>query len=67
MNNFNNSNSYNSSYGWYNSNMTYVTSLEEALNRNNYPGSENVYFHQDKQIFYRVRTDYNGKKILARI
>lgn len=44
------------------SNVSYVTSLEEALSRNSYPNSENVYFHQDKPIFYRVRTDSSGKK-----
>lgn len=43
------------------SNIIYVTSLEEALNRNR-PGTENTYFHQDKQIFYRVKTEYDGRK-----
>lgn len=57
--NFNND--YFNRYGT-NSNVTYVTSLEDALSRNNYPNTENTYFHQDKPIFYRVRTDYAGKK-----
>lgn len=65
MNNWNN---YNNSYGSYgsrypsNTNVQYVTSLEEALSRSNTPNTENVYFHQDAQIFYRVKVDYDGRK-----
>ena len=57
---------YNSSFGGQHfsqmsSNIIYVASLEEALTRNR-PGTENTYFHQDKQIFYRVKTEYDGRK-----
>lgn len=72
MNNFNNfgtsqwnaANNYN--YGYQSStNVTYVTSLEEALFRANQRNSEMVFFHQDQAIFYRVKVDDEGKKFWA--
>lgn len=65
MTNWNNYNNNYSSYGNRypsNTNIQYVTSLEEALSRSNTPNTENVYFHQDAQIFYRVKVDYDGRK-----
>lgn len=60
-------NNWGNQYGYNNwdrpsTNIQYVTSLEEALSRSNMRGSENVYFHQDQQIFYRVKVDYDGRK-----
>lgn len=60
-------NSWNNQYGYNNwdrpsTNIQYVTSLEEALSRSNIRGSENVYFHQDQQVFYRIRVDTDGRK-----
>lgn len=49
----------------YNSNIIRVMSLEEALMRNNVPGSENVYFDQDRDVFYRVRTEWDGRKLFG--
>lgn len=45
-----------------NTNIEYVTSLEEALSRCNMRNIEKVFFHQDKNIFYRIRVDFDGKK-----
>ena len=61
-------NSYNNSTpSWNNqySNVAYVTSLEEALMRASTRGTEDVYFHQSKPIFYRVKVDYDGRKSWA--
>lgn len=60
-------NNWNNQYGYNNwdkpvSNIQYCTSLEEALSRCNMRGSENVFFHQDQQVFYRVKVDYDGRK-----
>ena len=60
-------NNWNNQYGYNNwdrpsTNIQYVTSLEEALSRSNIRGSENVYFHQDQQIFYRVKVEPDGRK-----
>lgn len=60
-------NNWNNQYGYNNwdrpsTNIQYVTSLEEALSRSYARGSENVYFHQDQQVFYRVRVDADGRK-----
>ena len=44
------------------SNKIYVTSLEEAHNRSSQRGSEMVYFHQDANEFYVIKTDYDGIK-----
>ena len=49
----------------YNSNIIRVMSLDEALMRNNVPGSENVYFDQDRGVFYRVRTEWDGRKLFG--
>lgn len=49
----------------YNSNIIRVMSLDEALMRNNVPGSENVYFDQDRDVFYRVRTEWDGRKLFG--
>lgn len=45
-----------------NTNKIYVTSLEDALNRTSTRGSEMVYFHQDTNEFYVVKTDVDGRK-----
>lgn len=45
-----------------NTNKIYVTSLEDALNRAASRGSEMVYFHQDANEFYVIKTDMDGKK-----
>lgn len=45
-----------------NTNLVRVTSLEDAIMRTNQYGSEMVYFHQDKNVFYLVRMDINGRK-----
>lgn len=48
-----------------NTNKIYVTSLEDALNRAASRGSEMVYFHQDNNEFYVVKTDMDGRKSWA--
>lgn len=45
-----------------NTNKIYVTSLEDALSRMAVRGSEMVYFHQDANEFYVVKTDMDGRK-----
>lgn len=45
-----------------NTNKIYVTSLEDALSRTGTRGSEMVYFHQDANEFYVVKTDVDGRK-----
>ena len=47
------------------SNKIYVTSLDDALNRMAPRGSEMVYFHQDANEFYVVKTDFDGRKTWA--
>lgn len=47
------------------SNKIYVTSLDDALNRNSERNSEMVYFHQDLNEFYVIKTDYDGRKSWA--
>lgn len=44
------------------SNIVRVTSLEEAIMRTNQRGSDMLYIHQDKDIVYRVKVDFDGKK-----
>lgn len=44
------------------SNVAYVTSLEEALIRTTQFNSDMIYFNQDRNEFYRVRVDTNGRK-----
>lgn len=60
-----NYNNYNNSFGQFTSNIRYVTSLEEAVMLSNDRGSDNVYFHQSKPVFYRVKVDWNGQKSWA--
>lgn len=43
-------------------NKIYVISLEDALSRSAPRGSEMVYFHQDRNEFYVVKTDVDGRK-----
>ena len=61
MNNWNNQYT---GYGWDrpSSNIQYCTSLEEALSRSNRPNTEDVYFHQDQMIFYRIKVERDGRK-----
>lgn len=49
------------SYGMH-TNIIRVTSLEEAIMRTTQPGSDMMYIHQDKDILYRVKVDFDGKK-----
>lgn len=44
------------------SNIIRVTSLEEAIMRTTQPGSDMMYIHQDKDLVYRVKVDFDGKK-----
>ena len=46
-------------------NITFVTSIEEALFRASSRNSEMVFFHQDKPIFYRVKVEADGRKSWA--
>ena len=64
MNNFGN-NQYPFNSQMFNSNITFVTSLDEALYRTNYRNSDMIYFHQDQNIFYRVKVDGDGRKTWA--
>ena len=48
-----------------NSTVVVVTSLEEALIRTSECNSDMVYFHQDKNEFYRVKVDSEGRKSWA--
>ena len=43
-------------------NVAYVTSLEEALIRTTQFGSDMIYFNQDKNEFYRIRVEMDGRK-----
>lgn len=43
-------------------NLIFVTGLDEALHLSNRRGSDRVYFHQDKDEFYRVKVDMEGRK-----
>lgn len=49
-----------------NTNKLYVTSVDDALNRAAPRGSEMVYFHQDLNEFYVVKTDFEGRKTWAK-
>lgn len=49
----------------FNTNVAYVTSLEEALIKNNIYNSDMIYFDQDKNVFYRVKVDQEGRKTWA--
>ena len=46
-------------------NVIYVTSLDEALMKTNLRNSDMIYFDQDKDAFYRVKVDYEGRKTWA--
>ena len=61
MNNWNNQYSYNN---WDRpvSNIQYCTNLQDALSRCNTPNTENVFFHQDQMIFYRIKVERDGRK-----
>ena len=48
-----------------NTNVYRVTSLEEAIMRTTARPSDMVYFNQDKDEFYRVKVDIEGKKCWA--
>lgn len=48
-----------------NSNVVTVTSLEEALIKTTEHGSDIIYFHQDKNEFYRIKVDMEGRKSWA--
>ena len=64
---FNSANSYNpmNAFNQLVTNVTFVTSVEEALFRASSRNSEMVFFHQDKPIFYRVKVDNEGRKSWA--
>lgn len=46
-------------------NKSYVTSLEEALLKTTERNSDMIHFHQDKNEFYCVKVDMEGKKSWA--
>lgn len=46
-------------------NVVYVTSLDEALMKTTNRNSDMIYFDQDKDVFYRVKVDYDGRKTWA--
>lgn len=46
-------------------NAIFVTSLEEALIKTTERNSDMIYFHQDKNEFYRVKVDLDGRKSWA--
>lgn len=49
----------------FNTNAAFVTSLEEALIKTTERNSDMIYFHQDKNEFYRVKVDLEGRKSWA--
>lgn len=48
-----------------NTNAAFVTSLDEALIKTTERNSDMIYFHQDKNEFYRVKVDLEGRKSWA--
>lgn len=55
-------------FGWQpqiTSNVVTVTSLEEAIMKTTTRNSDMVYFHQDQNVFYRVKVDFDGRKTWA--
>ena len=64
---------YNNAYGQYspyssyniNTNVIRVTSLEEAVMQTTRRPSDMVYFNQDKDEFYNVKVDVDGRKTWA--
>ena len=70
MNNYGYSNpnyGYNSSpmYNPITTNVIRVTSLDEAIMQTTKRPSDMVYFNQDKNEFYNVKVDYDGRKSWA--
>lgn len=59
---------FNNQYAWQpqvTSNIITVTSLEEAIMRTTTRNSDMVYFHQDQDVYYRVKVDMEGRKTWA--
>lgn len=52
-------------YGPMSTNIIRVTSLDEAIMMTSKRPSEMVYFNQDRNEFYNVRVDYEGRKSWA--
>lgn len=52
-------------YGSMTTNVIKVTSLEEAVMQTNRRPSDMIYFNQDKDEFYNVKVDYEGRKTWA--
>lgn len=52
-------------YGLMNTNVVRVTSLEEAIMQTTKRPSDMVYFNQDKDEFYNVKIDHEGRKTWA--
>ena len=46
----------------FNTNIIYVTGIEEALFKSDKPNTDFMYYHQDQPIMYRVRVDNEGRK-----
>ncbi len=46
-------------------NIIRVTGLDEAIMRTTRPGSEVLYIHQDRDEFYIVKVDFDGRKSWA--
>ena len=55
----------NPSYNQTFTNVIRVTSLEEAVMQTTRRPSDMVYFNQDKDEFYNVKVDYDGRKTWA--
>ena len=49
------------------SNIILVTSIEEALFKSNTRNSDMVYFDQNRDVFYRVKVDLEGRKLWKEI
>lgn len=54
-----------SGYSPMTTNVIKVTSLEEAIMQTNKCPSNMIYFNQDKDEFYNVKVDYDGRKTWA--
>ena len=52
-------------YGPMSTNVARVTSLEEAIMQTTKRPSDMVYFNQDKDEFYNVKIDHDGRKTWA--
>lgn len=59
---YSNSSAYNPLLQSMTTNISKVTSLEEAIMRTNTRNSEMVYFNQSRDEFYNIRVDINGNK-----